>query len=153
MLLLKLLAIILLFGFIAISVYKFGIPESYSILAYKWKKPTWTVVTILTAFLMLPVLLETLITNLQFLCFLMPVWLIVIAFTPDFLDNKIQYIIHMTFTGLCVIANLIWMFSTNYWIIGLLASILVLIAGLITKTWKSSYVFWLEIIIFTTCLA
>lgn len=152
MLILKLLATILFFGFIAISVYRWGIPHSYSMLAYKWNKTTWTIITIVTAFLITPVLIELgTLSAFQFLGFLTPVWLILVATTPNFLTDKTQNILHNTFTGLCVVSNLLWLtLVTNYVWIGLLVMALIAIIALLTKSIKSSYIFWIEMIIFLT---
>lgn len=152
MLILKLLATILFFGFIAISVYKWGIPHSYSMLAYKWNKTTWTIITIVTAFLITPVLIELgTLSTFQFLGFLTPVWLMLVATTPNFLTDKKQNILHNTFTGLCVVSSLLWLtLVTNYIWIGFLVMALITIIALLTKSIKSSYIFWLEMIIFLT---
>ena len=152
MLILKLLAAILFWGFLAISIYRWGIPHSYSMLAYKWSKTTWTTVTILIAFLITPILIELgALSAYQFLGFLTPVWLMLVATTPNFLTDKTQNTLHNTFTGLCVVSNLLWLtLVTHYIWVSILVVLLIAILALLTKSIKTSYIFWLEMIMFLT---
>lgn len=152
MLTLKILTTILFWSFIILSIIRFGIPHSYSMLAYKWNKNIWTWVTVLSGLLILPVFIETGDnSSWQFLSFFAPTWLIFIGLTPDFLTDSLHYKLHMTFTALACICNILWMLliACNIEIFFIITCLILVIAKL-TKTTESSYIFWLEMIIFLT---
>lgn len=148
----KILTTLLFWSFIILSIIRFGIPHSYSMLAYKWNKKIWTTITMLTGFLILPVFIETGNDSAwQFLSFFAPAWLIFIGMTPDFLTDSMHYTLHMTFTAFAVVCNILWIILIAHnALILLVITCLILLLAWITKTIKSSYIFWLEMIIFLT---
>ena len=151
------LSAVLLFSFIIIGVAKFGLRDSYSGYAPLWEKAVpmnnlnlWSVVTCVAAFLICPVLLELgTASALQFLGFLVPVYLIVVTLTPDYYKDKKQFRIHSTAALLCLIGAMIWcLFVMHTWKVLLLVFGFILILALATGTLKTSAVFWGEMFAF-----
>lgn len=147
---------ILFFGFIILNVFIFGILSSYSAYGTIWGKRKifglnlWSVITIVSAFLLTPPLIDKGIDNpLQFLGFLTPVYLICVGLTPGWEENDKEWMWHSIFAGLCAICALLWIFlvSGNYWPL-ILILIEVLITAILTRTLIFAFVFWLEMIMF-----
>lgn len=151
------LSAFLLFTFISAGIIRFGLLPSYSSYSAKWGKAVpinnlniWSVVTIVAAFLLCPPLLQLGVGSVwQFLGFLVPVYLIVVALTPDWETSRTQRIVHSLFALLCATGGILWLvLIVNAW--KLLAGVLVFILtlALLTGTMKSSVVFWGEMILF-----
>ena len=94
------LSAVLLLGFIVLGIVKFGLQSCYSAYGMLWKEAyppfnIWSVITFISAALMIPVLLEAGENNpWQFLGFLAPVSLFAVAISPDYKTNKTSNIIH-----------------------------------------------------------
>lgn len=146
--------------FVLLGIFRFGILESYSSYAAAWHAYlykekdiyTWSVVTIISAILMLPPLLETGDDSMyQFLGFFAPVYLIVVGFTPEYDSIRRQYIIHVVGALLCALASVLWLTAVRRQFPIILISLAVFVAlGLLTKTLKRCYVFWLEMAMFAS---
>lgn len=148
---------IILFSFIGIGVSKFGILESYSGYAPKWDKAVpiknmnlWSIVTLVAAFLICPVMLELATGSVwQFLGFLTPVYLVVVALTPKFSTDRKQFIIHLVASILCFIGGLCWvLFIMKSVMIFIISLIFILALSLFTDTFRKSVIFWLEMVMF-----
>lgn len=157
MLTLKIASTTLFFGFIIVSVFKFGLLDSYSAYATAWGKTfpnsninLWSVITILSAFLLTPPLIQTGINSpFQFLGFFMPVYLIAVGLTPNWAYNKKEHFWHTFFAGLCAVTAVVWLYLFKACYIHLLiVFILTLTASIISKTTIKCYCFWLEMLIF-----
>lgn len=148
-----------LFGFICTGVIRFGLQSSYSAYSALWGKAVpmnnmnlWSIMTFAAAFLICPVLVELGTASVfQFLGFLIPVYLIVVALTPDWETDKKQHIIHSVFAVLCLIGAWVWLIVVMDSLF-LLIGVLVFIAAqaLMSGTFRSSFVFWGEAHIFLT---
>ena len=150
---------IILYGFIFISVLKFGQLPSYSAYSTKWieRYPNWKVkiwyaITLIAAFLIIPSMIQAGVGNkLQFLGFFAPAYLIGVAHTPNWETDASEHKLHMIFAVLCAVAGICWsIFVAHTWCILLFNIIIVLIASLLSKTFKDSKVFWGELIAFNT---
>ena len=155
----KLLAITsttLLFSFIIFGVVRFGLLPSYSSYASKWGKvwglPIWSVVTLLSAALIMPVLIEVMSPMFQFLGFLTPLYLIGVSLTPTWETDPVVRKWHVILAGLCAAFGVAWLvFTMNIWL--LVVPIVVSLVGVFTWSWKNNYVFWLEMIMFSSVYA
>lgn len=152
-----LLSTVLLFSCILLGVYHFGLQWSYSANAPLWasisngRTPNpWSLLTLLAGFFICPALLEIASGSvLQFLGFLVPVYLMVIALTPNFQTNRTQFIIHVTASILCVLGGLFWLvFIAGAWKLVAGVTVFVLTLALLTGTAKTSLIFWLEMVMF-----
>ena len=88
----------LFFGFVILGGIKYGLLDCYSAYAAKWqefypKLNIWSVVTFISAFLMMPVILEQSKDNpWQFLGFLAPVSLFFVAGSPRYASETFQWL-------------------------------------------------------------
>lgn len=134
----------------------FGIPQSLSMTYYLFqKRKNWTriffpIMMIGMAFLLLPAWLEiSMASPFQFLSFLAAAGIIFTGATPAFLNSSMENTIHTTGAIFAAIFALLWIIvvSKLWWTIFLWLITLGLIMW-ITKTIKSSCVYWLETIAF-----
>lgn len=156
-LVLTILSTVVLFGFIALSIDNFGILSSYSAYSTKWlevfkKNSVWSYATMIAVLLIIPPLIEAGEGNyLQFLGFLSPVYLGIVALTPRWEFYKSEHIVHSLFAGLCAVSSILWaVLVTQTWGYIILWTLTVLLIALSTRTLIKSIVFHLEIIAFAT---
>lgn len=163
-------SIVILTGFLAISVRKFGLQPSYSAFAPRWKKAApihnvnlWSLVTIVVALLFMPGMIQAGAGSpWQFLGFLSPAYLILVALTPlkdeeDERDdseevqkeNKRRRITHVVGAILCSIATVAWLILVAHkpWLI-LVALYIPFCAGYASHSCKSSATLWSEMALF-----
>ena len=148
---------LLLFGFMAAGVVRFGLQPSYSDYSRFWENAVpinnmnlWSIVTCVAAFLICPALLELGTASIwQFLGFLVPVYLIVVTLTPDWYKNRKQFIVHTISAILCSIGAFLWcLFVMEAWVVLLLVAAFIFIVAIASGTGRSSLVFWLELFMF-----
>lgn len=153
------LSAVILFSFISSGVIKFGLQNSYSGYSMKWgaKSPInnmniWSVVTIVAAFLLCPVMLELAAGSIwQFLGFLTPIYLIVVSLTPDWYTGKGVFLVHAIAALLCMGGSLAWMVLVMHALkVVAVIGIFYLTIALLTGTMKTSMVFWLEMWLFVS---
>lgn len=139
-----------LFGFATLCVCKYGWKTCYSAYGRLWDSGDiniWSLVTILSAFMVVPALLEASDNNpYQFLGFLAPVSLLLVGATPYYMTDKTQAIIHPI--GAISAAVFITLYSILIphllWIVVSIIAIAVLV-GYIQKTkGMKTMLFWLE---------
>lgn len=139
---------LLFFGFVILGVVRYGLLSCYSEYASEWQKfypklNIWSMVTAITALLMVPVLIESGAGNpWQFLGFLAPVSLIAVAASPEYAKDKFQWWIHQI--GAWSAVAFIVLYSIKipnlWWIVLILAAVA---AGL--GIWKKgTWMFWGE---------
>ncbi len=161
MLVCTLLSMILFIVFNIICISKYGLLSCYSAYGPKWSEfekqhpymkglNIWSLVTVLTAcFLIPPMLVSGTGSALQFLCFFAPLYLFLVAFTPNYDTKKIQNIVHQIGAWTCVALILVWMFFiVHKWVVIIPVFILAIIVGLGTSTLKSSLTYYLEMAMF-----
>ena len=155
-------SLVIFAGFVAYSVFSFGWPSSYSSFAKKWieRLPMhnvnlWSIVTAVVAFLLFPAMIERGEGNLlQCLGFFAPLYLLVVAFTPKWETEHKQYVIHCVGTALCAAAALAWLIVIRHlWWVLLIALGVMAAAAFLTKTFKASWFFWLEMAFFGAAYA
>lgn len=153
------LSTFLLFSFISIGVIKFGLQNSYSAYSIKWGNAVplnnmnlWSIVTFVAAFLLCPVMLELAAGSLlQFLGFLTPIYLIIVSFTPNWNEGGKVFAIHAIFAILCMIGSLVWSIAIMHAVkVVAIIGIFYLTIALLTGTYKTSAVFWLEMWLFSS---
>lgn len=156
------ISLVLFAGFVTLSVWRFGWRKSYSSYAAKWIEfvpmhniNVWSVVTVVVAFLILPSMLERGEGNLvQCLGFFVPLYLAVVAFTPRYETEHSQYVVHVIGTIVCAAIAVAWLiFVRHLWWVLLIALAVFGAVAYLTKTYKTSYVFWLEMAMFASVYA
>lgn len=149
---------ILLFGFIGLGIFRFGLLPSYSSYAAKWAErvplPTnlhlWSIITIIAAILLTPAMVGIGEGNyFQFLGFFAPLYLIVVGLTPEYETDARQKRIHVIGAISCAVLAIIWIaFVAKHWDVFLACSFIIFCAALITQTHKKSMIFWGEMALF-----
>ena len=147
------LTIFTAYNFFALG--KFGVSSSLSMTAYKFAEINtnlrylFTITLFLMGFSLMPAWLEISEgTTYQFLSFLTCASILFVGATPNFLDKGV-HIIHSVAAYSSAVFGLTWMFiySPFSWIIIPIAAIVILMS-ILTKTIKTSYEYWLEMIAF-----
>lgn len=162
------LALVIFVGFVAISVRKFGWLRSYSAYAAKWTEAVpinrhthlWSIVTVIVALLLACGMLEQGEGHpLQFLGFFAPVYLAIVAFTPEYQDQpgdddkKRQRIIHYIGTILCAAASVAWVWFAGPQGTIFFSLIAALLLGILTRSINNSLIFWAEMAMFGAVFA
>ena len=156
---------LMLFGFVAIGVVKFGWLTCYSAYGPKWGEISplhgfnlWSFVTILTAVLLIPVIVEAgnIAPTWQFAGFLCPALLLFVGLTPDYGRNKMAGIVHSVCVGLAALLSVVYIlcvFPQLWWLLVIYvaaAAIATVISG------KDYWCLWFELAaylgIYTTVL-
>ena len=153
--LLTLFSALIFFGFNAATVRRQAtLQESYSALFYEWPRTdtvsVFSAVTFLVAFLLMPALIGQGEGNpLQFLGFLAPIYLIIVAIRPDFKADRRTFLMHSCAALICAACSLAWLLLVRHawWALVLSASAAVALA-LMSDTAKDCKVFWAEMIMF-----
>lgn len=149
----SLLSFILLAGFIALGIRTFGLQRSYSYYAHLWGEKVkihnvnlWSAVTVISAILLMISLIAKLEGNpWQFLGFLVPAYLIVVAFTPNYLEDNKQAVAHVVATILCAVGFLVYaIVGLHTWKPLVFSLLAFAVIGFASRSLKDSYILWLE---------
>ena len=140
----------LFFGFVALCVAKFGLQSCYSAYGPLWREALpefniWSAVTLATAFLLIPPLLESSDGNpWQYTGFLCPALIMFVALTPDYNKGGMPLTVHSFCAAggaLFAVLYIIFVAPQLWWLI-------VLYLGLATAAMlhcgRWSFVFWYE---------
>lgn len=136
------LSMIILFGYLAFVVAKFGIPKSISDTFYLLGKKGWMfqVTLFLVAFSVMPTLIDKSSEDTQFLAFLSCAGLIFVGAAPFFkrtFDRKIHFIS----AAICCFGLVLWQIFNASWVTPLVC----LLAVLYPMFKDRKYMWWLEI--------
>lgn len=140
----------------AIAIYNFGIPFSLSKTYYLFKKKKnilrilFPITIILTSSLLLPAWLDLSIgSNFQFMSFLACLGLIFVGASPAFNRSKLEGNVHNISAYFAATMSILWIILvTGKWYVIIGSAITVLFLAIITKSIKTSYIYWLETIAF-----
>jgi len=147
------LSALMLFGFVALGVIKFDWRSCYSAYGPLWgewwpKLNIWSVVTLLSAWLMIPVLLECSVDNpWQFTGFLAPVFLSLVAVSPNYQEGGFYNAIHQigAWGGVAIIV--LYTIFVNWHLVWIFAPLLII--AIILGLWKKGTIlFWLEMAVY-----
>lgn len=144
---------VIFFGFVALGIRKFGLQDCYSAYGPKWGEISplhgfnlWSFVTILTAVLLIPVIIEAgnIAPTWQFAGFLAPTFIVFVGMTPDYQQNKMSWWIHQIGAWgavLFVLLFVLFVFPTLFWFV----IVYCIIAGVLTSYFgKWSWMLWFE---------
>lgn len=138
------LSAIMFFGFVALNVCKFGLLDCYSAYGVKWRKEPhqlnwWIIVTVLSALLIVPVLLDNSEGSLwQFTGFLAPISLVLVGNTPDYKENKVSFWLHQIGAWGAVVMILLYiiMIPKLIWIVTICIGVALIL------TWIFGWKYW-----------
>lgn len=136
----------------------FGVPKSLSMTYYLFKERKNTLKILFPAMiamlclLLIPCWLELSEgSNFQFLSFLAPAALMFVGFTPAFNDADMYKTIHNIAAYTCAVFALLWIILvTPYWYVILIVLGVMAAISIVTKTWKTCYIYWLEMVAFVS---
>lgn len=151
------LSMVLMGGFVGLSVWRFRLLGSYSRYARKWTElvpmhnvNVWSIVTVAVAILLMPAMIERAQGDmLQCFGFLAPCYLIAVAMTPRYETEGEQMIWHGLLAICCAVGFLAYVcFGLRLWFVPLITAAAFAVIALLTKSLKSSYLFWGEMAMF-----
>ena len=151
-------AIFLFVAYNIIALMLFGVPKSLSMTYYLFKgrenslKTLFPAMIILLCIFLMPCWIELSVGSpFQFLSFLSPASLMFVGLAPAFNDNKMEGLVHSIAAYICAGLSILWIILvTPFWWIILIVLGLVAVIAVLTKTWKTSYIYWLETVAFTS---
>ena len=102
------------------------------------------------AFLLMPAWLEISVGSpFQFLAFLAPAGIMFTGAAPAFKSSELENTVHMTSAIFAAITALLWVgLVANLWFVIVIWFVIIAILAIVTKTVKSSYIYWLETVAF-----
>ena len=153
-LILSAIIIYFVYNFFALGVS--GIPKSLSMTFYllqekkKWLRIWFPIMMISMAFLLMPAWLEISVGSpFQFLAFLAPAGIMFTGAAPAFKSSELENTVHMTSAIFAAITALLWVgLVANLWLVIAIWFVIIAILAIVTKTVKSSYIYWLETVAF-----
>lgn len=153
-LILSAIIIYFVYNFFALGVC--GIPKSLSMTFYllqekkKWLRIWFPIMMISMAFLLISAWLEISVGSpFQFLAFLAPAGIMFTGAAPAFKSSELENTVHMTSAIFAAITALLWVgLVANLWLVIAIWFVIIAILAIVTKTVKSSYIYWLETVAF-----
>lgn len=139
----------------AVSLAIFGVPESLSNTYYLWKQKNgkgWLFCVMMYAVvaLMMPAwitLSEG--SNFQFLAFLAPASIAFVGTAPRFKDSQLESRVHTISAIIAATCSLLWVaLVTPYWWVMLIWLGFIALTAILTSSYKTAYVYWLELVAF-----
>lgn len=149
-------AFVIYFVYNAVALSLFGVPKSLSMTFYLFKeKKNWTciffpIMMLTMAGALLPAWLEISEgSDLQFMAFLAAAGIIFTGSAPAFKSSSLENSVHMTSAVVAAIFALLWVaLVANLWYVILVWLIAITVIAFLTKSVKSSYIYWLETVAF-----
>ena len=150
------LAFLLYVAYNSTAIKLFGVPESLSNTFYLYKEKHSLLCVLFPLFmvgmvaLLLPAWLElTAASALQFLVFLACAGILFTGFAPAFKGCELESKVHKISAICAAVFSLLWViFVSKMWALIIVWLVIIAVVAILTKTVKSSYVFWLETIAF-----
>lgn len=147
-------AIYLIYNGVALRL--FGVPESLSNTFYLYNDKKkhlgilFPIMMVSMAGLLLPAWLEiSALSSLQFTAFLAAAGIVFTGSAPAFKSNDLEKRVHTVSALVAAVFALLWViFVSKLWFIILIWLAVVALIAFITKTIKSSYIYWLETVAF-----
>lgn len=132
---------------LAILITLFGIPKSlsesfYNLGGKKGKGYLFYLMLVITVFLLIAPLVEA----AQYWGFLTAVSLAFVGAAAAFKDDKVQKIVHITSAALSGVCAGFTLYTMHELLMLIPVIIVIVIAAILTKTWKKSLTFWIEMI-------
>lgn len=150
---LAIISLAILGAFIGLSIWRFAIQKSYGTYAKKWSESVpihnaniWSIVTVIVALLLAVPLIDNLAGNPgQFIGFLAPACLVVMAVTPRYESEHSQRLVHGAAAfALTILVLALCIFAINLWWLPLvcIAGFFFLVAAP-TRTIRGSWPLWI----------
>ena len=139
----------------AISLALFGVPESLSNTYYLWKERNgrgyvFCLMMYIVVALMMPAWISLSEgSNFQFLAFLAPASIAFVGAAPRFKDTELENKVHSISAVIAAACSLAWVaLVTPYWWMILVWFGFIALAAILTSSYKTCLVYWLEQVAF-----
>jgi hypothetical protein len=149
------IATVIFVAYNAVSLALFGIPKSLSMTYYLYKEKYNkgflfpTMMYLVVAFMMPAWITMSEGSNFQFLSFLAPAGILFVGSAPAFLSSDLENMVHQVSAYLAAAFSLLWIvLVTPYWWIILVWVGIITAFAFFTKSVKTSYIYWLEMVAF-----
>lgn len=149
-------AIFMFIVYNAVALLLFGVPHSLSMTHYLFKERQDTLKLLFPAFItmlcifLIPCWLQISEgSTFQFTAFLSAGSLLFVGCSPCFKNGDLEGMVHQISAYCCAVFAILWIILvTKFWWIILIVAALIITAAILTKTWKTCYIYWLEMIAF-----
>lgn len=139
----------------AICLALFSIPESLSNTYYLWKEKNgkgwlFCLMMYLVVALMMPAWISLSEgSNFQFLAFLAPASIAFVGTAPRFKDSQLESRVHTVSAIIAAACSLLWVaLVTPYWWVGWIWFGFIALSSVLTRSYKTADVYWLEQVAF-----
>ena len=139
----------------AICLAIFGVPESLSNTYYLYKEKwnngwLFCLMMYFVVALMMPAWISLSEgSNFQFLAFLAPASIAFVGTAPKFKDSQLESRVHTISAIIAAACSLLWVaLVTPFWWVMLIWLGLIALASVLTSSYKTAYVYWLEQVAF-----
>lgn len=151
------IALIIYVVYNSITIGIFGLPPSLSETYYLYKNKwnigfVFPIMMYLVVGLMMPAWLTlSEVSMFQFLSFLAPASLLFVGTAPAFKSSSLENSVHTISAYIAALCSLLWVcLVTPYWWTIIISFVVFLILAILTKTVKSSKIYWLESVAFAS---
>lgn len=152
----KAIFMFLIYNIIALLL--FGVPKSLSMTYYLFKdrenilKFLFPSMMTLLAFFLMPAWIEMSEGSpFQFTAFLSAAAILFVGAAPAFKDSDMENKVHSIAACICAAAAIAWIcLVTPYWYVILIVLGVITAIAIVTKTWKTGYIYWLEMVAFVS---
>lgn len=139
-----------------IALMLFGVPKSLSMTYYLFKEKNDVLKILFPAMItmmcicLMPCWIQISEgSNFQFLSFLSSGALMFVGAAPAFKSSDLENNVHQYSAYCCAAFAILWIILvTPYWYVILMVSAIIGAASYLTKSWKTGYIYWLEMIAF-----
>lgn len=149
------IATVIYVAYNAISLANFGVPDSLSMTYYLWKQDSNKgyvfplMMYDVVAFMMPAWITVSEGSDFQFLAFLAPASIAFVGTAPKFLDDDLENKVHSIAALVAAICSLAWVaVITPYWWMILVWFGFIALAAILTSSYKTCLVYWLEQVAF-----
>jgi len=149
------IATVIFVAYNAVSLANFGIPKSLSMTYYLWKEKCnrgfcfCLMMYIVVAFMMPAWITLSEGSSYQFLAFLAPASIAFVGTAPAFRSGNLENNVHQASAYLAAAFSLAWIILvTPYWWVILIWLGLMALASILTSSYKTSHIYWLEMVAF-----
>ena len=139
----------------AVSLANFGVPKSLSMTYYLWGEKAnkgWLFCLMMyavVAFMMPAWITMSEGSDFQFLAFLAPASIAFVGTAPRFKDGDLENKVHTISAIIAAACSLAWVaLVTPYWWVMLIWLGFIALASVLTSSYKTAYVYWLEQVAF-----
>lgn len=150
------IATLIFIAYNAFILIKYKVPESLSMTYYLLKDSSKKLKFLfpIMMYLVVVFIMPAWITlsegsSFQFLAFLAPASILFVGTAPAFLSSNLENMVHQVSAYIAAAFSILWIcLVTPYWWVIFIWLTIAALASALTRTYKTSYIYWLEMIAF-----